>query len=146
MTHITKHALLNYSPREMFDLVDNIPAYPEFLPWCDTAREITRNDDEVTASLSLAYSGINKSFTTKNRMQGHKMIEMRLVEGPFKTLQGFWRFDALGEAGCKVSLDLEFEFSNRLVGMAVGPVFSQVANTLVDAFSKRAEDVYGKRG
>ena len=70
---------------------------------------------------------------------------MRLVEGPFKHLEGFWRFDSLGEQACKVSLDLEFEFSNRLVGMAMGPVFSQIANTLVDAFSKRAEQVYGKR-
>jgi ribosome-associated toxin RatA of RatAB toxin-antitoxin module len=130
----------------MFDLVDDIPAYPEFLPWCAEAEEISRNDDEVTASLSLAYSGINKSFTTRNRMQGEKIIEMQLVEGPFKHLHGIWRFEPLGEAACKVMLDLEFEFSNKLVGMAVGPVFSQVANTLVDAFSKRAEDVYGKRG
>ncbi len=146
MTQINKHALVHYSPQEMFDLVDDIKAYPEFLPWCDAAEELSRDEDEVTASLSLAYSGINKTFATRNRMQANKMIEMRLLEGPFKTLQGYWRFEPLGESGCKVSLDLEFEFSNKLVGMAVGPVFSQVANTLVDAFCKRAEEVYGKRG
>ena len=146
MTQISKQALLHYTPQEMFALVDDIPAYPQFLPWCSESHELSRSEDEVTASLTLAYSGINKSFTTKNRMQAHKMIEMRLVEGPFKQLQGFWRFEPLGEAACKVSLDLEFEFSNKIMGMAMGPVFSQVANTLVDAFSKRAESVYGKRG
>lgn len=146
MTQISKQALLHYTPEEMFRLVDDIPAYPQFLPWCSAAEELSRSVDDVTASLTLAYSGINKSFTTRNRMQAHKLIEMRLVEGPFKTLQGFWRFEPLGEAACKVSLDLEFEFSNKLMGMAMGPVFSQVANTLVDAFSKRAEEVYGKRG
>jgi len=146
MTQIQKQALLHYTPQEMFELVDDIPAYPQFLPWCDAADELARDEDQVTASLSLAYSGVQKRFTTRNRMQRYKLIEMRLVEGPFKTLQGFWHFEPLGEAACKVTLDLEFEFSNKLVGMAMGPVFSQVANTLVDAFSKRAEVVYGKRG
>jgi len=145
MTTINRNALVPYSSSEMYRLVDDIPGYAEFLPWCKTAEEIRRDEDEVTARLALAYSGMEKSFTTRNRIHKDKMIEMRLVEGPFKHLEGFWRFDPLGEQACKVSLDLEFEFSNRLVGMAMGPVFSQIANTLVDAFSKRAEQVYGKR-
>ena len=145
MTTISRNALVAYSATEMYQLVDDIPAYPQFLPWCKASEEMSRDDDEVTARLDLSHSGLQKSFTTKNRLQIDKMIEMRLVEGPFKHLQGFWRFEALGEKACKVSLDMEFEFSNRLVGMAMGPVFSQAANTLVDAFCKRAEDVHGKR-
>jgi ribosome-associated toxin RatA of RatAB toxin-antitoxin module len=145
MTTINRNALVPYSAQEMYRLVDDIPGYAEFLPWCKAAEELKRDEDEVTARLDLAYSGMEKSFTTRNRIHKDKMIEMRLVEGPFKQLEGFWRFDPLGEQACKVSLDLEFEFSSRLVGMAMGPVFSQIANTLVDAFSKRAEQVYGKR-
>jgi ribosome-associated toxin RatA of RatAB toxin-antitoxin module len=93
----------------------------------------------------LSKGGINKSFATLNRLQPGKMIEMRLLEGPFKRLEGYWRFDTLREGACKVSLDMDFEFSSRMLGMVVGPVFTQVANTLVDAFCRRAEEVYGKR-
>lgn len=145
MTCINRSALVPYSPAEMFTLVDEIERYPEFLPWCREARVLTRRHDEVCASLSLSKGGVDKSFTTCNRAQKNKMIEMRLEEGPFKHLQGFWRFDALGEHGCRVSLDLEFEFSSRMLGLVVGPVFNQVADSLVDSFRKRAVDVYGRR-
>jgi ribosome-associated toxin RatA of RatAB toxin-antitoxin module len=145
MTAIQKSVLVPYSPAEMFALVDDIDRYPEFLPWCSAARVLARSDDEVRAKISLSKSGVDKSFTTCNRNQKNKMIEIRLEEGPFRRLQGYWRFDALGDAGCKVSLDLEFEFSSRVLGMVVGPVFSQVANSLVDSFQKRAVGVYGKR-
>jgi ribosome-associated toxin RatA of RatAB toxin-antitoxin module len=129
----------------MFALVDGIERYPEFLPWCRAARVLSRSDDEVRATLSLSKGGVEKSFTTCNRNQKNKMIEVRLEEGPFQHLQGFWRFDALGDDGCKVLLDLEFEFASRVLRMVVGPVFNQVANSLVDSFQKRAVDVYGKR-
>ena len=145
MTSISKSALVPYSPAEMFQLVDEIERYPEFLPWCSGAQVLTRSDDEVRATIALSKSGVDKSFTTCNRNQKNKMIEMRLEEGPFKHLQGYWRFDPLGADGCKVSLDLEFEFASRVLGMVVGPVFSQVANSLVDSFQKRAVDLYGKR-
>lgn len=145
MTSIHKSALVPYSPAEMFVLVEDIDRYPEFLPWCSAARVLTRSGDEVRARISLSKSGVDKSFTTCNRIQKNKMIEMRLEEGPFRHLQGYWRFDALGDDGCKVSLDLEFEFSSRVLSMVVGPVFNPVANSLVDSFQKRAVDVYGKR-
>lgn len=145
MTSISKSALVPYSPAEMFALVDDIERYPEFLPWCSGTRILARSDDEVRATIALSKSGVDKTFTTCNRNQKNKMIEMRLVEGPFKHLQGYWRFDPLGEDGCKVSFDLEFEFSSRVLGMVVGPVFNQVANSLVDSFHKRALNVYGKR-
>jgi len=145
MTCISKSALVPYSPTEMFALVDDIDSYPEFLPWCSAARVVSRSDDEVCASISISKSGVDKSFVTCNRNQKNKMIEMRLKEGPFKHLQGYWRFDPLGDEGCKVSLDLEFEFSSRVLGMVIGPVFNQVANSLVDSFQQRALDVYGRR-
>jgi ribosome-associated toxin RatA of RatAB toxin-antitoxin module len=144
MATISKSALVPYSAAQMYELVDNVPAYPEFLPWCGGAQELSRNADVVEASVDIAHSGLKKSFTTRNLVQKHKMIEMRLINGPFKHLHGFWRFESLAEDACKVSLDLEYEFSSKLVGMALGPVFSQIANTLVDSFCQRAEAVYGK--
>jgi len=128
----------------MFALVNDIGAYSQFLPWCRSSEIIEQQADELRATIEIAHGSLHKSFTTKNRLQQDKMIEMRLEQGPFKHLEGFWRFDVLGERACKVSLDLDFEFSNRLIGMAMGPIFSQIANSLVDAFSKRAVDVYGK--
>ncbi len=145
MTSISKSALVPYSPAQMFTLVDGIEAYPEFLPWCRTTNVLSRTDDEVRATIELSKGGVEKAFTTCNRNQKNKMIEMRLVEGPFRRLEGFWRFDALGDEGCKVSFDLEFEFASRMLDMVVGPVFSQIANSLVDSFHRRAVEVYGKR-
>ncbi|HHH43175.1 MAG TPA: type II toxin-antitoxin system RatA family toxin [Gammaproteobacteria bacterium] len=145
MTSISKSALVPYTPAQMFALVDDIETYPEFLPWCSGARVLSRTDDEVRATIELSKGGVEKAFTTCNRNQKDKMIEMRLVEGPFKHLEGFWRFDALGDQGCKVSFDVEFEFASRMLDLVVGPVFSQIANSLVDSFHKRAVEVYGKR-
>ena len=146
MEKINRSALVPYTAKEMFSLVSDIESYPEFLPWCTEARVLSHEHDEVRASIGFAVGGLTRSFATRNYFQVNKMIEMRLVEGPFKHLQGFWRFDALDEHGCKISLDLEFEFSNKLVSMAFGPVFSQIANTMVDAFCKRAIEVYGNGG
>ena len=137
--------MVPYTAAEMYSLVDDIDTYPLFLPWCKTSRILSRDEDEVRASIEMAKGGIHKSFTTSNRLQRNKMIEMRLVEGPFRHMEGFWRFETLGEKGCKVTLDLEFEFSNKILRMTLGPVFDQIANTLVDAFCERAIDVYGKR-
>ena len=143
MAHISRHALVPYSPAQMFALVDDINTYPQFLPWCRSAQEFSRDEDHVKASIEIAKGAVNKSFTTMNRMQSNKIIEMSLVDGPLKHLHGFWRFDELKPGACKVSLDLDFEFSNKLVSLAVGPVFNQVANTLVDSFVQRARAVYG---
>jgi len=145
MTTIHKSALVPYTPEEMFALVDGIDSYPSFLPWCKSARVLRRSDDEVEASIEIAKGGVEKVFTTRNRNQPGKMIEMRLVEGPFRVLEGFWRFEPLGDEACKLSLDLEYEFSSALLAVALGPIFHQITNSLVDAFSKRAEAVYGKR-
>lgn len=145
MTTINRSALVPFSPAEMFALVDDIESYPQFLPWCRRAEVLARDADEVRATIELSKGGVEKAFTTCNRNQKNKMIEIRLVDGPFKRLEGFWRFDALGDAGCRIALDLDFEFSSRVLGMVVGPVFNQIANSLVDAFHKRAHEVYGQR-
>ncbi len=144
MTCINRSALVPYSSQQMFALVDGIEHYPQFLPWCRSSRVISRDEDEVRASIEVAKGAFSKSFTTCNRQQKNKMIEIRLLEGPFRHLEGFWRFDPLSEDACKVSLDLEFEFSNKIAGLTFGPIFSQVANSLVDSFIKRAAELYGK--
>lgn len=143
MTIIKKSALVSYSAAQMFDLVDDVVAYPEFLPWCSNSTVLSRSDDEVRASLELSKGMLKKSFTTCNRIQKNKMIEIRLEEGPFHHLEGFWRFEALGDEACKVSYDMEFEFSGKLLSLTMGPVFSQIAESLVDSFCQRAKDIYG---
>ena len=145
MTTVSRSALVPYSASEMYALVDDIENYPQFLPWCKSAKVFSRNADEVRASIELARGGIQRAFTTCNRLQPGKMIEVRLVEGPFHHLDGFWRFDALKDQACKVSLDMDFEFSNRILSMTIGPIFGQIVNSLVDSFCTRAGTVYGSR-
>ena len=144
MTTINKSALVACSAEKFFLLVDDIEAYPEFLPWCNTAEILSRAEDEVKARLELAKGAVHKSFTTMNRMQKNKMIEMRLIDGPFHHFEGFWRFESLEENACKVSLDMNFEFSSKLAGLMMGPLFNQIANTLVDSFCQRARELYGQ--
>jgi ribosome-associated toxin RatA of RatAB toxin-antitoxin module len=129
----------------MFDLVADIPSYPRFLPWCGGARVLTREDDAVTASIDIAYHGVHRTFTTRNLLQRDKMMEIRLLDGPFSYLQGFWSFAALGEQASKITLDLEFEVANRVVATVLTPVFSSVANQMVDSFHRRARALYGER-
>lgn len=146
MTLISRNALVPYSVEEMYQLVDDIESYADFLPWCRSTQVLSRNENEVQASIEIARGALNKSFTTLNRLQKNKIIEMRLVEGPFRHLEGFWRFDALKDGSAsRISLDLDFEFESKLIALAVGPVFNQIANTMVDAFCKRAVEVYGER-
>lgn len=145
MTVINRSAIVPYSARDMFVLVDDIAKYPEFLPWCRTSKEISRDETIVEASIEIAKSGVHKTFTTRNTLSKYEQIEMRLIDGPFESLHGFWRFQGLNEVACKVTLDIEFEFSNKLLSLTVGPVFSHICNTLVNAFVARARDVYGQR-
>jgi ribosome-associated toxin RatA of RatAB toxin-antitoxin module len=148
MTTVNRTSIVPYSAAQMYALVDDIAKYPEFLPWCTAAEEHERTENEVQATLTLSWSGMHKSFTTRNRLQLHKMIEVRLVNGPFKHLEGFWKFTSLVEAGvergCKVELSLEFEFVNQLFSLAFSKVFEQISQQLVGAFSARAVAIYGK--
>jgi ribosome-associated toxin RatA of RatAB toxin-antitoxin module len=145
MRRVTRSALVPYRADEMFSLVDDIEAYPGFLPWCHRSEELSRSDDTVEATLELQKGAVSKTFTTRNTLQPGKGIDISLLGGPFRHLQGGWRFDQLGEEGCKVSLDLEFEFESRMVDMLFGAFFEETCNSLVDAFTARAAEVYGER-
>lgn len=127
----------------MFDLVDAVEDYPGFLPWCDGARVLHRDAAATRAMLHINYRGIRQSFTTENAKERPSRIAMKLVEGPFRTLDGEWRFTALAERACRVDFRLHYEFASRLLERLVGPVFGYIANTMVDAFVKRAEKVHG---
>lgn len=141
MTVIQKSKIVTWSCEQMFHLVDHVELYSEFLPYCTQSTVHHRNENEVQATLMIMAAGMSKSFTTRNLLQKNKMIEIRLIDGPFSHLEGFWRFDP-HETGCNLSFDLEFEFAGRMFSMLLGPVFEQVANKMVDAFCERAEQVY----
>ena len=143
MAQVNKSALVPYSAEQMYKLVDDVPSYQEFLPWCGGSSEVSREDGVVVASVTIAKGSINKTFTTKNTSNDIHEIHMELVEGPFKELVGYWYFKELKENACKVSLELDYEFSNSILGIVVGPVFNQIANAMVDSFVERAQAVYG---
>ena len=147
MAHIKRSALVYYSPAEMYRLVNNVDDYKSFLPWCASSEIKTETDTEMIASVEIAKGILNKTFTTRNKLQKDYRIELELVDGPFKKLSGFWQFDTLkAENACKVNLELEFEFDNAMMSLAAKPIFTKIANSLVDSFCKRAVDVYGERG
>ena len=127
----------------MFNIVNDVRAYPEFLPWCSSTQIIHEDEHQLEATLHLSKAGLKYSFTTRNQLHPHDRMEIQLVEGPFSKLVGVWTFEALSEEACKVSLDLQFEFANKLAGMAMGKVFNQVATTMVDVFVQRADALYG---
>ncbi|MGA8261722.1 MAG: type II toxin-antitoxin system RatA family toxin [Arenicellales bacterium] len=143
MYRVNRSALLGYSARQMYDLVVDIERYPDFLNWCSGSRVVESSDGEVVASIDISFKGLHRSFTTRNIMDPGRSVRIELVNGPFRTLNGIWRFIELDEGSCKIELDLEFDFSTVLVGRLVGPVFSQIANRQLDAFQRRAVQVYG---
>lgn len=141
MTIVSKSRVVPYTCQQMYDLVNAIESYPDFLPYCSGSKVHHRDADEVQATLEISAAGFGKSFTTRNLLQPNKMIEIRLVDGPFSHLEGFWRFDAENE-GCRVSFDLEFEFAGGFLSRLLGPVFEQVTDKMVDAFCDRAATVH----
>jgi len=144
---IERSALVHYSPAEMYALVNDVASYPAFLPWCRSAKVLESSASEMTASIEIAKGMLNRSFTTHNTLEPPQRIELTLVDGPFRKLQGCWQFATLKtENACKVSLQLEFEFESTMLSLAAGPIFTQIGNSLVDAFCKRAVEVYGERG
>jgi ribosome-associated toxin RatA of RatAB toxin-antitoxin module len=139
---VSRSALVPYSAAEMFALVDDIEAYPSFLPWCGSAVVHKRDGNIVEATLDLQRGGISKSFTTRNTLQQDESIALALIGGPFKQLSGGWSFQQLGDSGSKVSLELEFEFENPVTDVLLGSFFEDTCNSLVDSFTRRATDVY----
>ena len=145
MTEIHKKAAVPYAADEMYALVNNIEAYPEFLPWCRAARVLNSDPHRLTASVDLEIGKIKQTFTTENTMQPGCSIKMQLVEGPFKHLQGHWQFEPDNTDSSTVSLDMNFEFKNKLLKLALNNTFSKVMESLMASFIKRAQEVYGQR-
>ncbi|BED88493.1 ubiquinone-binding protein [Pseudoalteromonas sp. MM1] len=145
MPQIEKSALVMYSTKEMFDLVNDVEAYPQFLPNCSDSKIVSQHNNNMTASLEISKAGIKKWFTTENTFIDEQTVQLKLVDGPFKTLTGRWHFQALDKTACKVELKLEFEFSSKLIELAFGKIFNDVAKNMVSAFTQRAKDVYGAR-
>lgn len=145
MRRINRSAIVPYSAEQMFALVEDIESYPSFLPWCHDARIERRDGHNVEATLEIRRAGIGKSFRTRNVLRPPESITLELVEGPFRTLGGAWTFGPLGAEGSKVSLELSFEFESRLTDLLLGSVFEEICNSLVDAFTRRAHEMYGDR-
>lgn len=143
MPEVSRSVLVTHSPEQMFALVDAVERYPEFLPWCGGVSLLHRDADVTRATIQINFHGLKQSFTTENAKHAPSEMRIQLVEGPFRKLEGGWRFTALAGQGSKVELELSYEYSSRVLEKLVGPVFNRIAATLVEAFVKRAAQVYG---
>ena len=144
MALVEKSVLLSFSAEQMFGLVDKVADYPQFLPWCGGTSVTVVNDSTIRATVDINYHHVKQSFTTENVRLAPQRIDIALINGPFKRLDGSWHFIALSPTACKIEFRLNYEFSNKLLEKVVGPVFHYIASTFVEAFIKRAEDVYNK--
>jgi len=151
MKHVNKSVLLAHSPHQMYVLVTAVHDYPAFLPWCERAEVLQTHDDGVTARLHLSYLGVRQAFTTRNTHVADERVVLQLVDGPFSVLEGTWRFlpvpaaDGPGAAACRVEFALRYSFANGPLETLISPVFDRIANTFVDSFVKRAEQLDGAR-
>lgn len=146
MKTVSKSVLIWYSPEEMYSLVIGIEQYPQFLPWCDRARVLEQDSNSMVAEVGIAFSGIHQSFVTRNTHEAGRRVQMHLVRGPFSKLEGDWQFLPVGDGtqrACRVELELRYGFDNAALAALVGPVFDRIAKSMVEAFVKRAEQVYG---
>jgi len=142
MSTVSRSAIVNHSARDMYALVSEVESYPGFLPWCDRVSVAERVPGRTVATLRINFRGLKEEFTTENRDRPGESIDMKLVSGPFRSLEGGWRFTPLSETACKVELDLRYEFASRLLEKVVGAVFDEIASSLVDAFARRADAQY----
>ena len=145
MALVEKSVLIEYSAAQMYALVEDVAAYPGFLPWCGGAEVLGREGNVTRAAIVIDFRGIKQRFSTENRADPPQSIEMTLIDGPFRQLDGSWRFKALGADACKVEFRLHYEFSSKLLEKIFGPVFHFIASTFVDAFVKRAQQLYGRK-
>lgn len=144
MVTVERSALVAHGAPALYAVVADVEAYPAFLPWCAAAAVVDRAPGTVTATLAVSYRGVRQRFTTRNAMVAGTRIEMRLVDGPFRSLDGTWAFTPLAPQACRVDFRLAYELASPLLARAVGPAFDHIASTLVDAFVRRADAVYGR--
>lgn len=140
---INRSALLPYPAAALYEMVNDVESYPQFLPWCSATRLLESSETELRAELTVSKAGFTQRFSTRNQMIPGERIELQLEEGPFKKLHGIWTFQALTEQATKISLDMEFDYSGAIVRATLGPLFTHAANTMVDAFCQRARQLYG---
>jgi ribosome-associated toxin RatA of RatAB toxin-antitoxin module len=143
MKEIRRSAIVEHSAAQMYALVDDIVAYPRFLPWCTDAK-VDEIGDKKLATLTAALGGIRQSFTTLNENRPREAIDMRLVEGPFRRFDAAWHFRPLSDTACEIEFRLRYDFSSRAVGVLLGPLFNQIADTMVEAFTRRADELHGR--
>ncbi len=147
MKTVSKSVLIWYSPQEMYILVTDVDQYPQFLPWCDRARVVSVDETGMMAEIGISFSGIRQTFTTRNTHVENRQVAIKLVNGPFSKLDGEWNFVPIGDGlqrACRVELTLHYGFDNAALGKIVGPVFDKIARSMVEAFVKRAMQVYGE--
>jgi ribosome-associated toxin RatA of RatAB toxin-antitoxin module len=147
MKTVNKSVLIWYSAAEMFALVTDVASYPQFLPWCDQSAVLAQDTSSMTAKVGLSIAGVSQSFTTRNTHIEGRKVSLKLVDGPFSKLDGQWDFTPVGKAAdraCKVDFSLNYDFDNAALAALVSPVFDKIARSLVDAFVKRAGNVYGE--
>jgi ribosome-associated toxin RatA of RatAB toxin-antitoxin module len=140
MREVKRSALIAESPARMYALINDIDRYPEFVPWCTAARVESRKEGEVVATLTIKRGPLRAEFTTRNLLEPGKRVLMQFVSGPFSVLEGLWTLTPLGDLGCRVELEMRFEFANRVAGTLFAPLFEDTAASLVDAFVKRARE------
>jgi ribosome-associated toxin RatA of RatAB toxin-antitoxin module len=145
MRRIARSAIVECSARQMYDLVEDIESYPEFLPWCSGAHVRERTAGRTVATLDVGIMPMRQSFTTENTNVAGKSIDMRLLEGPFRKFDAHWKFTALGPGGAKIEFTIAYEFADSILAVALDPMFEGIAGTMVVAFTRRAERVHGKR-
>lgn len=143
MRRIERSAIVEHPAAQMFALVEDVESYPGFLPWCTDARVQPLGNDK-RATLTAAMAGVRQSFTTRNRSRAPWAIDMTLLEGPFRHFIAAWRFNPLSESACEIRFALEYQFSSRALGVLLEPLFEHVADTMVDAFTRRADEVRGR--
>lgn len=145
MAQVNKTVLVAHSAEQMYALVDAVEKYPEFLPWCGGIDLIQRDEATTTATLHIDFHGIKQKFTTQNFKTYPSLMEIKLKDGPFRHLEGVWRFIALSDSACKIEFQLSYEFSNGFLERLISPVFTHIATTFVDGFVTRAERVYADK-
>ena len=143
MRQVERSALVPYTPAQMFALVQDIEGYPQFVPWVSAAEVISRTESEVIGQLEMERSGLREKFTTRNVLMPPNRMDLKLVDGPFKVLEGIWSFDAIGDKGTRIGLNIRFEFANPMLSLMLSKTFEKSCAQLVDAFVARARTVYG---
>jgi len=143
MHHVERSALVRHSSLDMFHLVNDVASYPLFLKWCRSSRVLSETDVEMAAELEIAWKVLHKTFSTKNNLDKGNSIQLELLDGPFKSMQGEWKFKHLREDACKITMEIDFEFKSSVSNMVFSAIFTQICGSLMDSFIKRADVIYG---